>query len=207
MSLDDEDNIALVYESTTGNQKYNLLSYSFSWDDRYNEKTEKNTGVNNFELSRISDVLIAEQSSNEFLPKELIAKVNFRNLCVGALKPNEETKDNSIECLKTTNDKYFFSLPTVSDYTLVSLDNNCKTITDKSCANYNYLNDYTSTFWLLTATEDEKNNNDFVYNANYSGITSREARNRLTVRPVLFLDNTLIKTGGEGIKSNPYIVK
>ena len=180
---------------------------SVPWDNRYNSQVGYNIGINTYSASRIKDTLSELYENNEeeeaILSDEDRSKlVNF-NLCTGKRSMTDTTTDNSVECSETLEGQKI-GLLTAADYMMASVDANCTTITNRSCQNYNYLNN-NQRFWLLTATSD---NTSDVYGVDTSGVIEMvSASGYKSPRPVVMLDANVMLDSGKGTLEKPYKLK
>ncbi len=201
VKITSSNNIVLVNEEG--------LSYSQPWDDRYNEVKMYESGINQFDLSRVKEFLEKiyvnpdADENEDILSDGDKAKIVPFNLCVGKRKINSEKKNNSEECTVTAKNQKL-GLLTLSDYLLASYSNECKSANTQSCANYNYLI-IKDDWWLATANTDD---NFSVYSVSRSGnVTLETASNYAVVRPVIYLRTDVFYKGGIGSAEDPYIVK
>ena len=188
------------------NNKVNLKSnrrISTSWDNRFNSEKNYNTGFNDFIHnglnSRIKDKLdeIYEKDFNDNSKAYIVAQ----DICVGKRSLTETINDGSIECSSILENQYVGLLP-VYEYLIVSLDNNCTSIKDSACRNYNYLTELNSTYWSITAVQE---NSYEVYKIG-SMITNATANSSATPKVVLNLSNEIRFSKGDGTIENPYII-
>ena len=130
-------------------------------------------------------------------------KILSYNICTGKKPATSSAFDNVEECSEHLNNQRL-GLLTISDYVYASIDPNCKTITSKSCQNYNYLA-IKSEWWLATADSADTVS---VYQVNRSGaVKSTSAGSYATVRPVIYLNNKVLYKSGNGSLEKPYKVR
>ena len=195
------DNIVLVSAEGAG--------YSQPWDDRYNNDSGYESGINQYSASRIKEFLERiytnpdKDEGEDVLSKADKTKIIPYNVCTGKRKSNSEKKDNSEECAELLKDQKLGVL-TLSDYMNASIDPNCKSADTVSCKNYNYLV-ISDDWWLATANKDDSYN---VYVVNRSGIIKKvDASNYAAVRPVIYLNSKVLYKSGKGTKEKPYKVR
>ena len=185
------------------------LHYSQAWDDRYNESKMYNIGNNQYSTSRIKEYLNKiytnpnEKNQEAILSDHDKARMKSYSLCTGK-RTNKSTKNNNSEECSITTKNTKLGLLTLSDYINASLDPGCKTATNKSCLNYNYLV-IDSSWWLATANKD---NNYSVFMINDSGaieIANASQYNR--VRPVIHLSERALFDKGTGTLEDPYVIR
>ena len=180
---------------------------SMPWDDRYNTQVGYNRGINNYSASRIKDSLEELYQSNEedaaILSDDDRSKLVSFDLCIAKRTAADTTKDNSVECSETFSNQKI-GLLTAADYMMASLDENCQTVLDRACQNYNYLTNGDK-WWLITASSE---NTSDVYSVNSSGVVdSVSASSYRVARPVIMLDANVMLDSGKGTLEKPYTIK
>ena len=173
------------------------------FDDRYNSETDRQTGINDYSVSRAyetlkkqyNDVLISDKGS------VLYTKRVTKDLCIGRRSADNTTKDGSAECAKVMKGQYFGLLPAY-DIMNASLDSNCTSTVSKECGNYNYIVD--TSYWSATGDVDSTS---LVYRINQNSLKTYNANLTLTLKYVLFLSNRTIFKSGTGTETDPYILK
>ena len=128
-----------------------LDDHSNAYDDRYNSDRGYNSGINNYKVSRIKNLLEEIYADNTFLSTTDKEKLTSFNLCVAKRSEDSSDNTNALECADILENQ-MIGLLTVSDYLNASLDTNCKMTTDRSCQNYNYLKLKESDWWLVTSS-------------------------------------------------------
>lgn len=174
------------------------------WDNRFNVIENDYSGINEYYLSRIFEYLEKLYQDEKFLSSKDKEKIVNTSLCVGKRSRQDAVNDGSIECSARMENQPLGLLP-LFDYINASLDPTCHKQMDTQCLNYNYMANYREDWWLLTANSQITNR---AYRIEDNGrisnsITNREAR----VRPVLYLSNRVMISGGDGTKDNPYKVR
>ena len=170
------------------------------WDNRYNSTEESKHGINDYSVSIISDTLTTfYQESFTGNDKSSLLPID---VCIGKRSDAETVKDGSVECSNIMSDKKYISLLPLYDYLNASTDYQCRTTTDRGCANYNYLVNKTGKWWTLTA---DGSRGTKVYGINYTGaVVSDYADSKKYVRFVVKIDGNLIYRSGNGTSDNPY---
>lgn len=172
------------------------------WDDRFNIETENYRGINEYEVSRMKDAILSEVVNDQdgyLIIKSLITP---HTACIGKRSLNDTSKDGSTECSEILTNQYFSLLPAY-DYMNASLDNNCNTVEDYSCYNYNYLTSGNEEFWTITGVKDNTQDVYYVDNVmehEYANVTK-------TARLYVHLDANVTYVSGTGSYEDPYIVK
>lgn len=169
------------------------------WDDRYNSSRQSNTGINDFNVSRIKDS-INYIYQTEFTDNDKSYIFN-QNLCIGKRNEADPGFDGTIECSNTVPNQPL-GLLQVNEFSIASIDSGCKNITDPECTNYNYLVGLSS-YWTLTA---DANNTYKVYKISgnpFSSTASSSSRIRLVVN----INPNVNYVSGDGTSQNPYIFK
>ena len=180
-------------------------SESVLWDDRYNIENDSDSGINDYEKSRMRtylDKLYNDDSDNSLLSKTTRLLVTSYDLPIGRRCNDDTDKTGKLEGAKILTNQYIGLLP-VSDFLNASLDENCVSTTSPSCKNYNYLNKYKYTWWTITANSK---NTFKVYTINEIPKTNQTS-NYAYVRPVFYLAKDAIYVSGDGSKANPFIIK
>lgn len=175
-----------------------------TWDDRYNINRSGNTGINDFEISRVSDGLDKIYYETDTFSVDGKSKIVFKNLCIG--KRHESDYDNSgnIECSVMTEKARPIGLLQTNEFMLASLDNNCTYTFDTQCSNYNYLANLQKSTWTLNADADTTHKAYKFFGVNYALAT---CSSNSGLRLVINLSSNLNYSGGTGTEQDPYIVK
>lgn len=192
LSLDEDGYIKLINGERLG--------YSHSWDDRYNIDVKENQGVNDYYISRIRESLIDSYNNTDFLSdaeKNVFVK---HKVCIGKRSSTNASITKDEECT-TTIDEDYISLPLLYDYYIISTDKNCKSITDQSCNNYNYLQPLLT---MYTPTGVKENTN-MVFKIDLTAEMVKAERD-INVNIVTFIANVSYDSG-KGTKADPYIIK
>lgn len=193
------DRTIMIIQAEPNNKVYSKVT----WDNRYNIDIGSNVGINNFEESRIRRRLLSYYNNEDYFNDDLKEKLVSKKVCIGGRHIKDSKNDGSIECKKMSDTEVFFSLLPAYDFLNASLDKNCKLIEDKSCSNYNYLNRYGESFWLLTTNSA---NNYRGYLA-YSYIRRETLSTNAYPRAVAYLNQDVIYSSGIGSYSDPFIIK
>ena len=196
-----DDEIVLINEEGAG--------FGSVWDNRYNQETNYNSGINKYGVSRIKDYLDDVYNNPKEKKKEVIlskkdkTKIVSFDVCIGKKSSKSEDKNNTEECKEKLKDQKV-GLLTLSDYLYASVDPNCKSAESKSCRNYNYLvinNDW----WLVTASTE---NTSYVFNVKSNGSSAvAYASSHARVRPVIHLNSNVLFKSGKGTLEKPYKVR
>ncbi len=173
---------------------------SYTWDDRYNSETGYNSGITNFNVSRVKDTLNNLFYNFTYIPKTFSDNVKNTTWCVGSRTLVETDKSNSSECSKLS-EEIPFGLLTVSEYMRVSLDEGCIQTDSPECMNYNFLDSYNSSWWTLTPKTLGKSKIYYVS----SMIEEANASSNKKLRISFVLKDTTLIVGGTGTKENPYV--
>lgn len=192
VKLDDNNNIMIIYNGT------DLESI---WDDRFNSERNADTGINNYELSRIKKNIENIYNSDTF-SENFKNKLISHNACIGKRSSKANVNDGSIECSKILNDQYF-SLIATYDFINASLDSTCKKLDDIQCSNYNYLSAYDRTWAFMTGDADTTYK---IYKFS-SAVAKGNAKNSTRLRLVAYLNKNVTLVSGSGTETDPYIVK
>lgn len=179
---------------------YNEKLKSVAWDNRYNIERKYSDGINDYEVSRIREVLKTFELVKD-KDKELL---DTQTLYIGKRSLNDYYNDGSLEKAVTVDNELLGLLP-LYDYLNASIDDNCSTAATRSCGNYNYLNKYNYNWWTITGDYD---NTFKVYRiADTGNIELLKANSFGYVRPTVMLVPDAVYVSGDGSLDNPYIVK
>ena len=174
------------------------------FDDRYNPTRGQLTGNNNYRLSRISELLSELLTTERLeLSESTISNLTPFNLCIGRVPREYDRKDNHLECEERLEDQ-LVGLLTVSDYLQASIDENCHNLQDRSCQNFNYLNNHENAWWLATGLLD---NDHQVFRVQRGVIDVTSASNNARLRPVLHLSSSTMFNNGDGTLENPFTIR
>lgn len=196
MDIDSDGYIRLIYADKNIDEDY-------VWDDRYNVDADESVGINNYEVSRINETLNSETIINSYFSETAKANLVYKDWCIGKRSLSNVEINNNEECAeKVTNQ--LLGLPYVSDYYNASIDQNCKTIDDESCHNYNYLLNMSLSSWTLTGTKEKSYR---VYAVSSSGYVVTNTSNEKKIRPTVYISNNSLYASGDGSKTNPYTMK
>lgn len=171
------------------------------WDNRYNADKKSNSGINNFEVSRIKDDL-EEIYNGKMFSSEDKAKLVSKQLCIGKRLSNDISKDDNAECKVLTEEYYPIGLLQVNEYLIPSLDAGCTDLNKRQCTNYNFLSDYEDSFWTITASAE---NTYDVYYIDYLP-QSANARKQSGIKLVVNVSGEVNYTKGTGTLENPYVI-
>lgn len=185
---------------------------TYVYDDRYNIEKENNFGINEFNVSRLKDSLIAyldgeDREGKANFSKEEKAKMVETTLCTGNRSESLTFASGKVECSKVL-DEMAVGLLNLYDYAQASLDTTCTKPSDPQCQNYNYLGSIGATgssWWVMTG------NSDFTYEAyrirNTGLIEATSCNTRSSLRPVIVINNITFSTGGTGTLEDPYTLR
>jgi hypothetical protein len=170
------------------------------FDNRYNISTDKNSGINDYSVSRAYES-IAEQyeeiSENSLIKEKGVSK----DVCIGPRNANDTTKDGSSECKMVMKDQ-LYSLLSAYDILYASLSKDCIKTTDESCSNYNFLT-VNSGGWTMTPSPE---NTYMAYKIN-NGLYAEKIEKTGSFSYVFYLSNRVKYESGTGTASDPYILK
>jgi len=201
VKINSTGNVVLVNSEGAG--------YSQPWDNRYNEETNYESGINNYNTSRAKEYLekvykgtVKDEAAN-VITKSLKSKIVSYPLCVGKRAVTSEGADNSFECSSVLENQKL-GLLTLSDYFMASIDPNCKSADTRSCKNYNYLA-IDNEWWTVTA---DSSDNSSVYMIDRNGIVkNNNASNYAELRPVVYLNSNVMFSKGNGTLEKPYTIR
>lgn len=174
------------------------------WDDRYNSETNTSDGINDYNVSRIKDYVNSKYYSGDLLTDSEKSKVALSKACIGSRSKNAFGSLRSIECSELSDEELPIRLLTVGEYLTASIDPNCKTIEDRGCTNYNFMHDFSQSFWTITKGQK---NSSYIYSINTSGVLEVRANGSRQVRYVILLSPKAFYLSGSGTYEDPYIIK
>lgn len=190
-------------KSLNKSERKNKKRASSIWDDRFNAEKNANYGFNDYVHenmnSRIKDLL--ENIYNNEYNEDVKGYIVPQNLCIGKRAETDAINDGSIECTNVLNDQYI-GLLQLNEYINASLDSSCNSASSLTCANYNYLSSFNSTFWTITASTE---NSYSVYKVG-SKIVSSSTNSSSTPRVVINLSSEVLFKKGDGSENNPFII-
>ncbi len=189
MRLTNDKEIRLIQEKTKING---------TWDDRYNIQTKKNSGITDYEVSRMKERF--QELYEETFSKTDQIYIISKNLCIGTRATNETRNDGSIECSTLTKKKYPVGAIQANEYVIPSLDSNCRFQSDSSCMNYNYMTKFDKAFWSITTSNL---NNYQAYYIDY-GVEKVDASRIKYYQMVIHLNGEIPFKGGKGTENEPY---
>lgn len=172
------------------------------YDNRYNETEHKNIGYNDFEMSLLKDSLKKLETDETFLTNEQRSKLVKTKLCLGKRKLDNTSRDGSVECSILSQDEYTFGLIYPYEYIRASIDENCKTMTSRSCQNYNLLTNKNGYVEWTTLPNPE--NNYGVYTFDGIGFEPEFANKSNYLFVTAYLNSYTIFKSGDGSFENPY---
>lgn len=184
------------------------LIESISWDDHYNIITDDNSGINDYDKSKIQSYLtnMYEETGEEalFTNKTRLLLTSY-DVAIGKRCNADTDKTGNLENAIALSDQYIGLLP-LSDFLNASLDENCTNTNSKSCANYNYLSKFKYSWW--TATANSKNTYKvYLVDENSKNAMTAKASDKAYVRPIFYLATDTIYISGDGSNDNPYKIK
>ena len=171
------------------------------YDGRYNIDKDANYGYNTFEDSSMKDFLKKLETNGKFLTAEQKAKLVPKRICIGRRSETETINNGSIECSSMSNDTFLFSTLLPYEFLRASLDENCKTVNDKSCENLNYLATQSSSEWSTTASSSDSYRL-YAFYGTYYQLSS--ASNPKVLHVVANLSEYAFYKSGNGTLEDPY---
>ena len=204
IKVDSEKSLQLISVEGTEN--------TYTWDDRYNVDKQREDGINIFAKSRLYDTLgILYDSSNvedgeEFFTANEKNYIISHDYCIGKRSLNDTNIYSGAECKETMELKV--GLITISEYARTSIDPNCASVFDKSCANYNYFNALgkRSSYSFVTLTGVLDNTYEY-YRVRYEEVTPTRAAVSNQLYPVIYINSKTIYSSGTGTVTDPYVVR
>ena len=194
MEIDKDRNIKMFYDGEFAKSKV--------WDNRFNPTVNKAVGINDYQVSRIRDYLLAYVGDATMFSNQSKSKLAYMNLCIGERDLTDLSLDGSLECIKRQGNQ-LIGLPTVSEFLNTSNDPNCPE-NIRACSNYNFMARIKS-FWTLTPV---KGTTEKVYRIYPDeGLIERDAISEHYAYPVISLKPDVAILSGDGTFTNPYVLK
>ncbi len=195
IKIDEENNIKLIMQDSD-------YDFDITWDDRYNLIEESSTGINDYTVSRIKDVLEEELNDSKVFTNSDLSMLAKIDLCIGKRSDTDKTTNGNTECSKKLESQ-LIGLVQLNEYFIASNDPNCLTKSVKSCQNYNYLSIPT---WTITGYSGDTSRVWFITTSSNS-IIRLQTNESMRIAPVVTLKSNSIYSEGDGTESNPYIVR
>ena len=201
VKITSSDNLVLVMDEP--------LQTLIPWDDRYNQETNYNAGINNYQSSRIKEKLNELYTTTDqditqvFLSDSDKSKLISFNMCIGKRAETETGVEQAVECTEMARD-IKVGLLTASDYMNASIDPSCTTASSLNCQNYNYL--LTDMNWWTVTACTKDSHCAYMVEAN-SGLKAANTLMYARIRPVIHLNTNVLYKSGTGTKNDPYTVK
>ncbi len=192
LGIDKDGNIKILSE-TRFNDKV-------AYDNRYNINKKDNSGYNDYDESLLKDYLVKMNNEEVFLTNEEKQKLIPQPLCYGKRTVNDIVNDGSIECSIQSEPLYYGTI-TPYEFIRASLDENCNKVTDKSCGNFNYLYNNTTSSWTITATSD---NTYQAYMLNGAKFDLSKANSKRSIYPTAYISAKNLYKQGSGTIYDPY---
>lgn len=180
-----------------------LYEKDIVFDDRYNPGSEKYTGFNIFEKSRLLESLEEIYSNKEEFSDSEKSLIISKQLCIGTRVKEDTSKDGSTECSVLTQDKYPLGLVQVNEFLMASIDNNCSNYNDYNCTNYNYFSKINGGYWTITPSNVDDYSQFYI--GNVAGIA--DTSDKLPVKLAIYVNGNIKYTKGDGTEENPYVIK
>ena len=186
-------------------------SDSYVWDDRYNVEKNNETGINDFSKSRLYTALENMYTSKtdddtvEFTKDEKDYIISH-DYCIGKRSMGDTNIYSGAECQQTVSLKV--GILSLYEYSRASIDDNCKSVFDRSCNNYNYFSTLgkrdSYTYTTLTGVGD----NTYQYYRISSGeIQTATPSYDTQLYLVIYINAKTIYSSGTGTADDPYIVR
>ena len=194
MSTDEDGFIKLIKDSPEPSTRY--------WDNKYNVEVDSSYGKNIYKDSSILSYLLSDYQNSKRINKKAKQHMVAHDVCVGKRNSNDYSISKDLDCSEILENQ-IVSLINVSDYARASIDPNCTTTISKSCKNYNYLSNVSSSSWTTNSIKDN------TYEVLFLSDGVQEIQNANTYNEynvVIYIDGSEIYQGGRGTLSDPYIL-
>lgn len=185
---------------------------TYTWDDRYNVEKNREIGINTFIKSRLYDSLNHlyenkdDDNGEKFFTSTEKDYIIEHDFCIGKRSLNDGNIYSGVECKETVPMKV--GLISLNEYARASIDTNCKSVFDKSCANYNYFSTLgkKSNYNYFTLTGILDNTYGF-YRIRYNEVIEAKASTSSQLYPVIYINNKSIYSSGTGVYTDPYVIR
>ena len=173
------------------------------WDNKYNIEALNSYGINSYIDSTVLKKLnsIYESINTKYLEDK--KKLVSHNVCVGLRSKNNKQKVTDEECSNVLENQ-IISLPSITDYSLASLDENCTDVDSKSCINYNYFGHTLLSSWTVTGVSD---NTFEVYYYSNNLLSIKKASVSSRIMQVIYIDGNEIVKSGDGSRALPFEIQ
>lgn len=195
MSMDSKGILKLISEEPEHDSRI--------WDNKFNTEVNYSYGKNIYKDSAILKSLINDYNNSKKISKSAKEHIVAYDSCVGKRKINNSSVDKNIDCSEILKNQVI-SLINVSDYSMASLDPECKSIYSRSCNNYNYLYRIANSTWTMNSVSD--NTYDVIFMS--GGLARYDKANIYNqYNIVIHIDGNELYTEGMGTETNPYVLK
>ncbi len=187
------------------------IEYYTQWDDRYNVERDEYVGINNYSVSRLKEffeeIYNEKKDENDFkyevFSKQEKEKIVSHDICIGKRNLENGEINSYGECQKVEPNQ-MMSLITVSDVARASIDQNCKSIYDKSCINYNYFSNIGNSIFTLTGVS---NNTYEIFYITDGVADVTNSYNTFAPNIVVYINESSNYLSGTGTNEDPYRVR
>lgn len=183
--------------------KNNSQSFTRAWDNKYNVDTEYSSGKSIYKDSLILKQLLKDYSNNKIISENARKHIVSHDACVGKRDRNDLSISYDLDCSEILT-KQPISLINISDFARASLDPDCKSISDRSCRNYNYLINTISSTWTMNSISNNSYE-VFYLNSGVSRLVPASEYNLYSY--VIYIDGYEIVSSGSGTSESPYVIE
>lgn len=178
------------------------------WDTKYNVEAKKNYGINDYKNSDILKQMNEKYESYSDANKTHLAPFS---VCIGKRSKGDEitgdgfqkSLERSIDCSETLDGQYM-GLLSVSDFARASLDENCTSIGNAACTNYNYLSTILTETWTSTSLSNDTYTVLVISSAGIDdSVYAKDSRAYYWVNAI-YGDELYVS--GNGTEEDPYVI-
>jgi len=169
------------------------------WDNKFNPETNSSSGKNEYRYSELRSRLINGYNG---LKEENRRRLIPHDVCVGSRAIKDYTLSTNIDCSEILSDQYISTLNTI-ELSMASLDENCDSIRNGNCLNYNYFSGFVRRSWTTISVSD---NTYEAYTVSTGSISRYETRERHGYYWVVYLSGREVYKSGSGTKTDPYVL-
>lgn len=173
---------------------------TISWDDRYNIDEDANTGINNYEKSRIKSTIDKLYDNKDKFSAESKKIITAHDVCIGKRNENNFAFDTKQECSEVIENQ-FLSLIDVIDASRASVDENCKNINSPSCINYNYFSQFFGSSWTTISVT---NSSSKVYKTSASSMYANRCDKEGNIYINVYINSNTKYRSGSGEENDPF---
>lgn len=201
LGITNEGNIRLLQDG--------IIKDKIIWDDRYNPEAKQNWGINQYQRDNGLPSRIKEYFDEMIYYEDIFNVFDFghmveRSACIINNTIVDSNKNEIEGCEKYVYQNQSILSWEARDYHMGSLDDKCSSENLDSCTNYNYLTNYSGTFWTLYPNPHNTYEVKYIVNG-YEYY--RRASADMNFKIVIELNGNLLYDSGDGTRDYPYYMR